>query len=135
MTLSDINWLAILAATLVNLLMAYLFFESRFATKWREATKERSDSTWTSRGKFSIYLTYSFLLALVLWAFAFMSSSMSLAPREISAFLLVLPVLFAVIPALYLRSDLSDDSRLLTFYLFLALSGMVSFFILSFLGL
>ena len=70
MEFSDINWLAIAIATLANMLLAYLFFESSLLAKWTDNLGKELHGGRSKFEKFSAYLGYSFLLAILIWSHA-----------------------------------------------------------------
>jgi len=66
MDFSDINWLAIGIATLANMVVCFLFFESSLLIRWTgEFVKDFQKDRDTLK-RYSAYLAYSFFLAMLL---------------------------------------------------------------------
>lgn len=73
MDYGEINWAAIAIATILNLVLGYLFFESSWTTKWRSKFETEG---WRERGRFWLFIgigLYSGLLAWIISVFTVMS--------------------------------------------------------------
>lgn len=69
MEFADVNWTVIAIATGLNMLIGYLFFESRLTKRWRSAVEIRA---WKPRPRYRLYFTllvFSILMALFAWFF------------------------------------------------------------------
>ena len=64
------NWTVVAIMTLVNILLGYLYFDSRLTAKWRASFETKA---WKQRSRSELYLylvSYSFLLSWFAWFFA-----------------------------------------------------------------
>jgi hypothetical protein len=125
MEFSDINWPAIGIATLANILLAYLFFESPFATSWKKAVGE-PDPAWTARKRYGTYFTYSLLLSAMLWFVANVAFLLDIFSIALGGLIFLGSALASEAIRIFLGSDQSLMPKSRIFGLFWAAGVFVS---------